>query len=109
FLLRAAALAVIVWGVHAQVPLVWSAADAAMAMMATLNLAALLGLSGGAVKLTRDYDRQLDAGRWAVFHIADCPELGAGVEHEIWRERDSARAGLGAGGTRRGRVVADRG
>ena len=88
FLLRAAALAVIVWGVHAQVPLVWSAADAAMAMMATLNLAALLGLSGVVVKLTRDYDRQLDAGRWPVFHIADYPELGDGVDHEIWRERD---------------------
>src|SRR3546814_5274392 len=57
FLLRVAALGVIVWGVYAQVPLVWSAADAAMAMMATLNLAALLGLSGVVVKLTRDYDR----------------------------------------------------
>ena len=66
----------------------WSAADAAMAMMATLNLAALLGLSGVVVKLTRDYDRQLDAGRWPVFHIADYPVLGDGVDHEIWRERD---------------------
>src|SRR3546814_10069489 len=51
---------------YAQVPLVWSAADAAMAMMATLNLAALLGLSGVVVKLTRDNDRQLDAGRSPV-------------------------------------------
>ncbi|GAB2623866.1 alanine/glycine:cation symporter family protein [Novilysobacter erysipheiresistens] len=90
FLLRVAALGVIVWGVYAQVPLVWSAADAAMAMMATLNLAALLGLSGVVVKLTRDYDRQLDAGRSPVFHIADYPELGDGVDHEIWRERDSS-------------------
>ena len=89
FVLRVAALGVIVWGVYAQVPLVWSAADAAMAMMATLNLVALLGLSGVVVKLTRDYDRQLDAGRSPVFHIADYPELGDGVDHEIWRERDS--------------------
>ena len=89
FLLRVAALGVIVWGVYAQVPLVWSAADAAMAMMATLNLVALLGLSGVVVKLTRDYDRQLDAGRSPMFHIADYPELADGVDHEIWRERDS--------------------
>src|SRR3546814_20498286 len=57
FLLRVAALGVIVWGVYAQVPLVWSAAEAALAMMATLHPAAFLVLSGVGVKLTRDYDR----------------------------------------------------
>lgn len=88
FALRVAALAVIVWGVYSQVALVWSAADAAMAMMATLNLFALLGLSGVVVKLTRDYDRQRRAGMSPVFHIADYPELGDGVDHEIWKERD---------------------
>jgi alanine or glycine:cation symporter, AGCS family len=82
--LRLAALAVITWGVYAQVPLVWSAADAAMALMATINLLALLGLSGVVVKLTRDYDRQLRAGRSPEFDAADFPELGKGIDPAIW-------------------------
>jgi alanine or glycine:cation symporter, AGCS family len=82
--LRLAALAVITWGVYAQVPLVWSAADAAMALMATINLLALLGLSGVVVKLTRDYDRQLQSGRSPRFDAADFPELGDGIDRTIW-------------------------
>ena len=88
FVLRVAALAVIVWGVYSQVALVWSAADAAMAMMATLNLFALLGLSGVVVKLTRDYDRQRREGKSPTFHAADYPELGDGIDREIWRDPD---------------------
>ena len=88
FVLRVAALAVIVWGVYSQVALVWSAADAAMAMMATLNLFALLGLSGVVVKLTRDYDRQLREGKSPTFHAADYPELGDGIDREVWRDPD---------------------
>lgn len=87
FLLRIAALGVIVWGVYSKVQLVWSAADAAMALMATLNLLALMGLAGVVVKLTRDYDRQLGEGKSPTFHIAEYPELGHGVDHEIWKER----------------------
>lgn len=87
-LLRIAALGVIVWGVYSQVALVWSAADAAMAMMATLNLFALLGLSGVVVKLTRDYDRQLGEGKSPTFRAADYPELGDGIDREIWKEQD---------------------
>lgn len=85
-LLRVAALAVIVWGVYSKVQLVWDAADAAMALMASINLVALVMLSGVVVKLTRDYDRQLDQGKAPAFHIADYPELGEGVDREIWRE-----------------------
>ena len=98
--LSIAALGVITWGVHAQVPLVWNAADAAMAMMATLNLVALLGLSGVVVKLTRDYEGQLRAGRSPVFHAADYPELGEGIDRSIWRDPDAdVRAAGGAPAT----------
>ncbi|MGK9603748.1 alanine:cation symporter family protein, partial [Salmonella enterica subsp. enterica] len=54
--LRLAALGVIVWGVYSKVQLVWNAADAALAIMATINLVALVGLSAVVVKLTRDYE-----------------------------------------------------
>ncbi|WP_052101372.1 alanine/glycine:cation symporter family protein [Novilysobacter arseniciresistens] len=88
FVLRVAALAVIVWGVYSKVQLVWNAADAAMAIMASINLVAIVMLSGVVVKLTRDYDRQLEAGKSPTFHIAEYPELGDGVDREIWAERD---------------------
>ncbi len=84
--LRLAALAVIVWGVYSKVQLVWDAADASMAVMATINLVAIVLLSGTVVKLTRDYDRQLRAGQSPTFHITDYPELGDGVDHAIWKE-----------------------
>ncbi|BAV99685.1 alanine/glycine:cation symporter family protein [Lysobacter enzymogenes] len=87
FVLRIVALCVIVWGVFSKVQLVWDAADAAMAVMATLNLIAVLLLWKVVVKLTRDYDRQLDEGKSPEFLISQYPELGHGVDHEIWRER----------------------
>ncbi|HSM11560.1 MAG TPA: alanine/glycine:cation symporter family protein [Lysobacter sp.] len=86
FALRVAALLVIVWGVYSKVQLVWDAADAAMAIMASINLVALLLLSGVVVRLTRDYERQLREGRSPSFDAADHPELGDGVDHEIWRD-----------------------
>ncbi len=89
FVLRLSALGVIVWGVYSKVQLVWDAADAAMALMASINLVAIVMLSGVVIKLTRDYDRQLDSGASPVFHIAEYPELGDGVDHEIWREPGS--------------------
>ncbi|MGH8082198.1 MAG: alanine/glycine:cation symporter family protein [Lysobacter sp.] len=92
FVLRVLALAVIVWGVYSKVQLVWNAADAAMAMMASINLVAIVMLSSVVVKLTRDYDRQLGEGKSPEFHIAQYAELGDGVDHEIWKERGKPEA-----------------
>lgn len=83
--LRLAALGVIVWGVYSKVQIVWDAADAAMAIMASINLVAIVMLSGVVVKLTRDYDRQLDEGRSPRFDIDAHPDLAGGVDREIWR------------------------
>ncbi len=90
FVLRMAALGVIVWGVYSKVQLVWDAADAAMAIMASINLVAIVMLSGVVVKLTRDYDRQLEAGRSPRFEIDGHPGLAKGVDREIWGRGDSA-------------------
>ena len=84
FVLRITALGVIVWGVYSKVQLVWDAADAAMAIMASINLVAIVMLSGVVVKLTRDYDRQLDAGAEPRFEIGEHPDLAEGVDREIW-------------------------
>ena len=58
-----------------------------MALRASINLVAIVMLSGVVIKLTRDYDRQLDEGKSPAFHIAQYPELGDGVDKEIWKER----------------------
>ena len=52
------------------------------------------------VKLTRDYESQLRTGRSPVFHAADYPELGEGIDRSIWRDPDAGvRAADGAPAT----------
>jgi len=64
---------------------VFDAADASMGLMATINLIAIVMLSGTVVKLTHDYFAQRKAGKEPVFHLADYPELTGEIDGEIWR------------------------
>ena len=59
FILRILALGMIPWGAYESVAMVFNAADAAMGLMATINLIAIMMLSGLVVKLTKDYFTQL--------------------------------------------------
>ncbi len=83
-LLRCALLAMVVWGTLQAVATVFNIADASMGLMATINLIAVLALSGTVVKLTKDYFNQRKAGVEPRFHGRDYPELGDGIEHTIW-------------------------
>jgi hypothetical protein len=83
-LLRCALLAMVVWGTLQAVATVFNIADASMGLMATINLIAVLALSGTVVKLTRDYFNQRKAGVEPRFHGRDYPELGDGIDHTIW-------------------------
>jgi alanine or glycine:cation symporter, AGCS family len=74
----------VVWGAYQTVATVFDAADASMGLMATINLVAILLLSGTVAKLTRDYFGQRKAGAEPVFHAADYPELGDGIDRRIW-------------------------
>ncbi len=96
WLLRAACVAMVGWGALAQVELVWDVADTAMGLMALTNLAAILLLSGVVVKLTRDYDRQLDAGIEPRLDAADYPELGSAIDAGIWTPVASRAPSSGA-------------
>ena len=75
-----AVLAMVVWGALQAVATVFNTADASMGLMATINLIAIVALSGTVVKLTRDYFAQRKAGVEPVFHAADYPELGDRIE-----------------------------
>jgi AGCS family alanine or glycine:cation symporter len=83
-ILRILVLLIVAWSAYQTVATVFDAADASMGLMATINLIAILLLSGTVVKLTRDYFAQRKAGKEPVFHAAEYPELGDGVDRKIW-------------------------
>ena len=74
----------VVWGSLQAVTTVFNFADASMALMATVNLVAILILSKTVAKLTRDYFAQRRAGKEPLFKVSDYPELGDGVDQSIW-------------------------
>ncbi|MCM5688333.1 alanine/glycine:cation symporter family protein [Sinorhizobium meliloti] len=83
-IMRCATLAMVVWGAYESITTVFDAADASMGLMATINLVAILLLSGTVAKLTKDYFEQRKAGAVPVFHAADYPELQGKIDGEIW-------------------------
>jgi len=83
-ILRCAALAMVIWGAYQAVGTVFNAADASMGLMATINLIAILMLSGTVVKLTKDYMAQRKAGEEPTFKAADYPELKEKISSDIW-------------------------
>jgi AGCS family alanine or glycine:cation symporter len=82
--LRVAALGMVIWGAYQSVATVFNAADASMGLMASINLVAICIMSGTVAKLTKDYLAQKKAGVVPVFHAAQYPELGDGIDHTIW-------------------------
>ncbi len=83
-ILRSAVLLMVVWGAYESVTTVFNAADASMGLMATINLIAIVLLSGTVAKLTSDYFAQRKAGQVPVFHAADYPELTGKIDEKIW-------------------------
>jgi len=84
-LLRLAALGMVIWGAYEAVTTVFNAADASMGLMATINLIAIVLLSGTVAKLTKDYMAQIKAGEVPRFKAADYPELQTKINNDIWR------------------------
>lgn len=67
-----------------ELQVLWKLADIFMALMALLNLTALLLLSGIAVKVVKDYERQQRMGKIPVFNPNHFPELRGQLEPGIW-------------------------
>lgn len=83
--LRAAVLAMVVWGALQSVATVFGAADASMGLMATVNLVAIVLLSGVVAALTRDYFAQKRAGQEPRFDPQRVEGLRGHIEAEVWR------------------------
>ncbi|MEH6389301.1 MAG: alanine/glycine:cation symporter family protein [Pseudomonas profundi] len=84
-LLRMATLSMVVWGAYEAVTTVFNAADASMGLMATINLVAIVLLSGTVAKLTKDYLAQRKQGVVPAFKASDYPELKEKINNNIWR------------------------
>jgi AGCS family alanine or glycine:cation symporter len=74
----------VVWGALQAVATVFDLADASMGLMATINLIAIMALSGTVVALTRNYWDQRKAGKEPKFRASEHPAISKGVDHEIW-------------------------
>ena len=83
--LRIAVMGMVIWGALQAVATVFNFADASMGLMATINLVAIVFLSGTVVILTRDYLSQRKAGVEPRFHIDKHPDIAPGVNREIWK------------------------
>ncbi|RHW21491.1 alanine/glycine:cation symporter family protein [Pseudomonas jilinensis] len=84
-ILRLGTLSMVIWGAYQAVTTVFDAADASMGLMATINLIAIVLLSGTVVKLTQDYMAQRKNGEIPKFKAADYPELKEKINTDIWR------------------------
>jgi alanine or glycine:cation symporter, AGCS family len=83
--LRLTVLAMVIWGSYESVATVFNAADASMGLMATINLIAILALSGTVAKLTKDYFAQRKAGKLPRFEVEEYPELQGKISPDIWK------------------------
>ncbi len=81
---RLIVLGMVMFGAMASLPVVWSLADVSMGLMAIVNLVAIILLSGIVIRLAKDYNRQLDAGKVPTFDANDFPELKSQLEEGIW-------------------------
>ncbi|HIF9292914.1 sodium:alanine symporter family protein [Photobacterium damselae subsp. damselae] len=75
FVFRLCVLAMVMFGSVASLPVVWSLADASMGLMAMTNIIALVFLSKLAIKVIKDYEHQLKAGKIPEFDRTKFPEL----------------------------------
>lgn len=83
-MLRMAVLGMVIWGGYEAVVTVFNAADASMGLMATINLVAIVMLSGTVAKLTKDYLAQRKQGEVPHFKSKDYPELHEKIDSNIW-------------------------
>jgi len=85
--LRIAVLGMIVFGSLQSNDVIWALADVSMGLMAIVNLVAILLLSNEVIKLAKDYNEQLNAGKTPTFDRTKIPELDKKIEPGVWEKR----------------------
>ena len=83
-LFRLCVIGMVMFGAVAKIVLVWNLADVSMGLMATVNIIALLMLSGLAIRVINDYRAQIKAGKIPEFERNKFPELCEQLDDDIW-------------------------
>ncbi|MBO2629630.1 alanine/glycine:cation symporter family protein [Shewanella algae] len=94
-LFRLCVLGMVMFGAVAKIQLVWDMADLSMGLMATVNIIALVLLSGVAMRVINDYRDQLSEGKEPVFDKSKFPELEGHIEEGIWTGEPVVRSDKG--------------
>jgi len=84
YVFRLLVLGMVAFGCFADLPLVWKMADISMALMTITNLTALLLLSGVAMAVIKDYERQRRMGKTPVFNPEHFPEFRQQLTPNVW-------------------------
>jgi alanine or glycine:cation symporter, AGCS family len=88
---RLCVLAMVMFGSLAKISLVWDLADVSMGLMATVNIIALVLLSGLAVRVINDYREQVKLGMTPTFDPTKFPELAEQLDDDIWPQVSMAK------------------
>lgn len=88
-LFRLCVLGMVMFGAVAKISLVWNLADVSMGLMATVNIVALLLLSGLAIRVINDYCEQLKSGKMPEFDRSKFPELMEQLDDGIWQDNSA--------------------
>lgn len=84
YLLRLLMLVLLLAGCLINTPLLMQTASISLALITIINLTALVLLSGLALKVVRDYERQRLMGRVPVFNPNNFPELKGQLQPGVW-------------------------
>lgn len=84
FSYRIIVLAVIMFGSIGSLPIVWNLADLTMALMAIINLIAILLLSKGAMQVLKDYEMDKQQGILPKFTRDKCREFAQKISEDVW-------------------------
>jgi alanine or glycine:cation symporter, AGCS family len=89
-LFRVTVLGIVMIGSVESLEHVWAMADVSMAIMAIINLGAIIALSKYALVVWQDYQRQRRAGvKEPVFAAHTIPELANKLAHPVWKESET--------------------
>ncbi|WP_336407007.1 alanine/glycine:cation symporter family protein [Gallaecimonas mangrovi] len=83
---RVLGLCMVMFGAVAKLQIVWNLANLAMALMAIVNLIAILLLSNIAFKVARDYNQQRAVGKMPFFDVRKFPDLKRKLVPGVWEQ-----------------------
>lgn len=82
FIFRISCLIAVFLGAQADFSVIWNIADITMGFMATVNIISILLLGNIAIKVLKDYEKQLKAGKNPEFHAKE-----VGIENtDCWND-----------------------